>query len=850
MKRRVKKFCLWILVVAGIFGGVFGCILSSNAVWADPIRQTVKNGDSYIVVENTTRNNPEITITVEKDDGNNNNSGETIKVQPSNSNVYKLDDGSNSDNVLNSMTGQSSISSTVNGNKVNENSGETMDCDELLDEYADGGIGAMQWVLCPTMNNTAYTADWVDYITQDMLEIKADTYTGLGSAWGAVRNIANITMIVFLLIVIFSQVTGYGIDNYGIKKMLPRLVVMAIVINLSLYICQIAVDLSNILGTGLRDMFGGMVGSPSGGANFVTGAIIGIFSSAGSAVSAGVSAAAIGAGGWVAVVIAIVVLVLVIIVALVVLWLMIAARQIIVIFCIIISPLAFAAFILPNTQNLFKKWVELFKAALIIFPICGAVSGISAMIRSLADQGKFDLGIAGSMILMVLPFLVFFLLPSLLKQAISALGKLGGALTSVGNTVRSGGKALGQGVMRGVQNTEAYKNRQTEAARRRQSESSQRTIDKLEALKKQREDAGGQLTDTETRRLARAHETQRRLGLEDQAARTILTEKDYAGKSLDNLMADWNTAFDDGDVDRMNALTNVIVSRHGPGGVSSIASSIADRDGVDKDGNDVGIFTAVRDADGNMTTKFRNDAMEKSFTALQANMMQNSALANAMQNKASDVFQMVSGGGFIDGKRQNASAHAAHNTISTQLKDWATQSNGTLRRAAAHGGLTSQMAKDLLKSTDPAIQSGIQSDKEKRATLEAVAGGYVNRSWKTESDNKAAEQVAAQYRGMDANYAGKSAGSVHAEALAANAEFDRSKQQEMNDLHAQALEENKEFDRRAAEQARVAARDDVLSQINDNLNRITGTGNNSSTRQNVDRNTQERPGDGADGLGE
>ena len=524
MKRRVKQFCLWILVVAGIFGGVFGCILGSNVAWADPIRQTVKNGDSYIVVENTTRNNPEITITVEKDDGNNNNSGETIKVQPSNPNVYKLDDGSNSDNVLNSMTGQSSISSTVDGNKVNENSGETMDCDELLDEYADGGIGAMQWILCPTMNNTAYTADWVDYITQDMLEIKADTYTGLGSAWGAVRNIANIAMTVFLLIVIFSQVTGYGIDNYGIKKMLPRLVVMAIVINLSLYICQIAVDLSNILGTGLRDMFGGMVGSPSGGANFVTGAIIGIFSSAGSAVSAGVSAAAIGAGGWGAVVIAIVVLVLVIIVALVILWLMIAARQIIVIFCIIISPLAFAAFILPNTQNLFKKWVELFKAALIIFPICGAVSGISAMIRSLADQGKFDLGIAGSMILMVLPFLVFFLLPSLLKQAISALGKLGGALTSVGNTVRSGGKALGQGAMHGIRNSERMKNIQEENARRRQERYAQNILNRTKA----REEAGRPLSERDKRRKLQAQQTLNKLTMENamvEAGVPVVTEE-------------------------------------------------------------------------------------------------------------------------------------------------------------------------------------------------------------------------------------------------------------------------------------------------------------------------------------
>lgn len=648
-------------------------------------------------------------------------------------------------------------------------------CDDLVDEYAGGGIGAMQWILCPTMDNTSYTADWVDNITQDMLEVKADTYKGLDTTWGEVRNIANITIIIFLLVVIFSQLTGRGIDNYGIKKMLPRIIMMAIVVNLSLYICQIAVDLSNIFGSGLRDMFGGMGGSPSGGASYVTGAITGIFAAAagggGAAAGAASTALAVGAAGWVAVVIAIIVLVLVIIVAVVVLWFMVAARQVIIIFCILISPLAFAAFILPNTQNLFKKWWELFKAALIIFPICGAVSGISAMIRNLVNNGSLELGVAGQLILMVLPFLVFFLLPMLLKQALAAFGKIGGALTALGTSVRSGARNIGNAAMQGARNTETFKNRQLESARRRQSDSSQRTIERLEALKGQR-----QLTDTETRRLARAHETQRKLGLEDQAARTVLTEKDYAGKSLDDLVADWNTAFDSGDTNRMDALTNVIVSRHGPGGVSQIASKLASKEG-DKDG----IFAT--------NGEFRNENMQKSFTALQANMMQNSALSNAMQNKASDVFQMVSGGGYVNGKRQNVSAHAANNGIATQMKDWATQSNGTIQRAAANGGFSAKMARDLLNSTDPAIQSGIQSDKDKRATLEAIAGGYTG-DWSNSADVNRAK---------------------------------------MNYAHEQALTENAEFDRRTLERQQVASQTENLRRAAEgleNLNRNQGGDNN------------------------
>ena len=54
---------------------------------------------------------------------------------------------------------------------------------------------------------------------------------------------------VFFLFVIFSQITGYGLDNYGIKRMLPKLVIGAIVVNSSFYICGLLIDLSNVVGS-------------------------------------------------------------------------------------------------------------------------------------------------------------------------------------------------------------------------------------------------------------------------------------------------------------------------------------------------------------------------------------------------------------------------------------------------------------------------------------------------------------------------------------------------------------------------------------------------------------------------
>ena len=87
--------------------------------------------------------------------------------------------------------------------------GDGVDCNQLND------IGAMQWVLCPVMNNEQHTASWIDNQTQEWLTIKTDVYAtdAIHDTWKNIRNIANIVMIIFFLVIIFSQVTGYGIDN-------------------------------------------------------------------------------------------------------------------------------------------------------------------------------------------------------------------------------------------------------------------------------------------------------------------------------------------------------------------------------------------------------------------------------------------------------------------------------------------------------------------------------------------------------------------------------------------------------------------------------------------------------------
>ncbi|MBR0488087.1 hypothetical protein IJJ39_00165 [Candidatus Saccharibacteria bacterium] len=361
--------------------------------------------------------------------------------------------------------------SNLSSNKLNEISGiianEATDYGELTtgEMCYDSGIEGSSWILCPTMENMEYTASSLDNAIEDWLSVNSNIYgrnSGTYTAWGLVRDIANIVIIVILIVVVISQLTGYGIDNYGIKRILPRLIMMAVLLNLSFYICELAIDLSNILGVGLRDLFGNagkMILNGKSDSNFINEVIKALFVAGGLAsasiptIITGVTAvSALGVGSTIMVAVIILLSLLVVLIGIFMFFFSLGARTIIIIFCVAVAPLAFVAYVLPNTQRMFKQWWSLFKAALIIFPICGALGGVSYMIKAIVLQTNnppFSLLVVA----LISPYIVFFLLPALIRGAISSFGRIGAALTSLGGAFRGGV----QSTAKAVQGTAGYK---------------------------------------------------------------------------------------------------------------------------------------------------------------------------------------------------------------------------------------------------------------------------------------------------------------------------------------------------------------------------------------------------------
>jgi hypothetical protein len=237
------------------------------------------------------------------------------------------------------------------------------------------------WIVCPVMQQAAKISDkGFEMLADNFLSTDPElvsNQSGTKTAWDVARNIANIMFIIAFLVIIVSQTTGMGITNYGLKKMIPRLLVAAILVNVSYYICQLVVDLTNILGYEIEEamvqisnnigpsVFG--QASQLGDANVQSG-----WGTAGELIVVGALAAA--AVVWL-IMGPMMAVVMLIIVTLITIIIILMLRKALIVLLIVASPIAFVLYLLPNTEKLFSKWKDMFIKILFIFPVIGLLFG-------------------------------------------------------------------------------------------------------------------------------------------------------------------------------------------------------------------------------------------------------------------------------------------------------------------------------------------------------------------------------------------------------------------------------------------------------------------------------------------
>ena len=290
-------------------------------------------------------------------------------------------------------------------------------------------VGSLGWAICPGAGLFGKIIDGAYTILNDLVKINpipTESDAPIHVVWDYFRNITNTLFVIFFLVIIFSQVTGFGINNYGIKKTLPRIIITAILVNLSYIICTLAVDISNILGSAFQDFFLNIQnialenGSISDAASLSVSDLVAQLLGIG---AVGTVAIAV-SGGLGSVIWMLLPVLLAGLISIVSALITMAARQAFIFLLVMASPLALIAYMLPNTEKWYKKWYSAIFQMLVFYPMFSILFGASQLcglviITSASDWLGVILGIA----VKIIPL---FLAIPMMKMSGSILGKIDG----------------------------------------------------------------------------------------------------------------------------------------------------------------------------------------------------------------------------------------------------------------------------------------------------------------------------------------------------------------------------------------------------------------------------------------
>ncbi len=292
-------------------------------------------------------------------------------------------------------------------------------------------VAGVGWIVCPIANFLGSVADGSENLLQTFFLVDAQKLFSTSSptyqAWQQMLQYANIIFIIAFIIIIFSQVTSFGVSNYGIKKLLPKLLVVALLVNISFYVCALAVDVSNLLGVSLANALANGITfqnstSSSGlqvGSSVFTKVVSNVLIVGGGATLA---AAYFSVATVVGILLALVVVAITMVILL-------AVRQGLILLLVVLSPLAFAAMLLPNTQSLYKKWLSMFKTLLFIFPIASVLYGAGKL------AGNIIMHTSDSWLLQTmgaaLPILMLVVVYKVFTSTMKGLEGIGGMIKGV-----------------------------------------------------------------------------------------------------------------------------------------------------------------------------------------------------------------------------------------------------------------------------------------------------------------------------------------------------------------------------------------------------------------------------------
>lgn len=251
-----------------------------------------------------------------------------------------------------------------------------------------------------------------------------------------VVNIANIIYILIFLILIFSSSLPIGLDNYTIKKTLPKFIAAVILTQFSLVICSVVVDFFNLLGLAIPNLIFALAPGPSAvGSDVYYQTASGV----GSTMSTIANTGATILGYVLLFVFAILALV-----AALTAMIYLVIRYFVIYIMIILAPLAYVAWVLPGTEKFFSQWWKNFIRVNAMFLMIMGMLSISLVLANVfasigtgTSKDKEVYGLIGAL----MPIIALLMVPKTLKWTTSAMNSLvSGAAGFATGKLSAGGK--------------------------------------------------------------------------------------------------------------------------------------------------------------------------------------------------------------------------------------------------------------------------------------------------------------------------------------------------------------------------------------------------------------------------
>lgn len=290
----------------------------------------------------------------------------------------------------------------------------------------------------------------ISFLTIQPLNASAGSPPVLQTIVGQVVLVANLFYVVIFLLLIFSSSLPLGLDNYSIKKMLPKFIGAVILTQFAYVICGAVIDIFNLLGIIVPNIIfaiplGATALNTSLGTNAPSALQTGLNQAiVGGALAGGI--AFIGSVGW----IMILILAIIALVAILVAFVYIILRYLVIYILVLLSPIAFACWVLPGTEKFFYGWWKNFIRVNAVFPMITGLIAVSIMLSRviIALPGSND---ATKLAAMIFPIVALFAIPKTLKWTTQGMNALAaGALGATAGKLGAGAKGVQKAGQAGV----------------------------------------------------------------------------------------------------------------------------------------------------------------------------------------------------------------------------------------------------------------------------------------------------------------------------------------------------------------------------------------------------------------